>query len=156
MTAKSLNPLRLSRIAAALLLAGCATAPSGKIAGVAVPADSPVAIFSTPYYPYDGIDLDGSFLGVLRKYGLAPSSKVDAPFVLQIRFTQPDAATVVCSLALLAQGKPLVSASGSHRDLAAADPGAPGEKDREAADRVSAFLAARQDFEARAHGAGGG
>jgi hypothetical protein len=31
-----------------------------------------------------------------------------------------------------------------------------GDKDREAADRVSAFLAARQDFEARARGAGPG
>lgn len=123
---------------------------------MAVPADANVAIFSTPYYPYDGIDLDGSFLAVLRKYGLTPSSKADASFVLQIGFTQPDPAIVVCSLVLLKQGKPVLSVRANHRDTAAPDPGAPGERDREAANRVAAFLAARQIFEARARDAGGG
>ena len=119
-----------------------------------MPADSNVAIFSTPYYPYDGIDLDGSFLGVLRKHGLTPSSKADAPFILQIGFTQPDPATVVCSLVLLDRGKPVISARGTHQDPAAPDAAAAGGRDREAADRVAAFLAARQDFEARARGVG--
>jgi hypothetical protein len=141
---------------AACLLAGCATGPAGRIAGNVVPAGAKVAFFTTPTYPYDGIDLDGSFLTVLRKYGLAATSSAEAPFVVQIGFTQPDPATVLCSLVLFQGKKPLISASGTHRDPAAPDPGAVGEKDREAADRVSAFLAARQDFETRARGAGSG
>jgi hypothetical protein len=140
----------------ALLLVGCATSPSGRIAGFEVPAGAKVAFFTTPTLPYDGIDLDGSFLAVLRRYGLTPTSSGDAAFVVQIGFAQPDPATVVCSLVLFDGKKSLISASGSHRDPAMPEPGAAGDKDREAADRVSAFLAARQDFEGRARGAGPG
>lgn len=136
----------------AFLLAGCASAPSGKIAGVAMPPDATVAIFSTPNYPYDGFDVTGNFLDTLRKYGLTPTSRADSTFVLQIGFREVEGLPVVCSLVLQRDGKPVVSAGGTGRVVANARPDTASAGDRAAAARASAFQAAVRDFEAKARG----
>jgi hypothetical protein len=132
---------------AALLLGGCAMIPSSTIAGTKVPADATVAIFCTPNYPYDGLDLDGSFLGFLHNHGLTATNQADAPFLLQIGFKPSGPSTVVCTLALQQGGRTLVSVSATNPSIETELP--PG-RDRDAANRTSAFRAATQEFEAKA------
>ena len=145
-------PLFSLGLLAALILAGCASAPSGTIAGLKVPADSTVALFCTPVYPLDGIDVEGHFLDFLRGCGLKPTNKADANFVVQIGFP-PDSSPVVCTLVLLQGGKPVISVTGTSAPPKGADADGLSDRDRQAIDRVSAFQDAARKFEARARGA---
>jgi len=149
-TAKYLPPFTLLAMAAALVLGGCASAPSGVIAGVKVPADATVAIFSTPVLPYDGFDVNGKFLDFLRSSGLTPTSIADSTFVLRIGFKQADPSPVECTITLLQDGKTVLTAAGTSAAELKLDPDASGEREREAAERASAFEAAARSFEARA------
>jgi hypothetical protein len=134
---------------AALLLGGCAMIPSSTIAGTKVPADATVAIFCTPNYPYDGLDLDGSFLGFLHNHGLTATNQPDAPFVLQIGFKLSGPSTVECTLALREGSQTLISVNATNPTTETELP--PG-RDRDAANRTSAFRAATQKFELKARG----
>jgi hypothetical protein len=154
MTATSSRHLALFGLMTALFVAGCATAPSGAIAGVKVPEDATVALFSTPNYPYDDFDTDGVFLDFLRKCGLSPMSKADATFTVQIGFKRTDPSSVTCSLVLLHAGQAVISASGVSSPPPKVDPDAPlTGSEKAAAERISAFRAAARNFEAKARGA---
>ncbi len=147
--------LWLSLVCCGLLAAGCATAPpTGRIGGTTVPVGAAVALVSTPFYPLDAFDPQGSFLDQLRGYGLAPTSSADAPFVVQIHFTAGDEGAIDCRLVLLKGKEPILSAEGSSRHGPKNDAELPTEADRRTAFRQSAFREAARNFAAKARTSG--
>jgi hypothetical protein len=145
---------RLSLLALSALLGlglgGCATAPTGAIAGTKIPAGAGVALTSTPFYPYDAFDVEGTFLEQLRGYGLVPTGSADAPYLIRIHFTEAPDAEIDCSLILSKEGRTILAADGSSRGGPKKDRELPTEGERRTAFRQTAFLAAAKNFAAKA------
>jgi hypothetical protein len=138
-----------------LLGAGCASVPpTGLIAGRRVPAGSAVALVSTPFYPIDAFDTEGSFLQQLRGYGLVPTSSADAPFLVQIHFADEAGGGIGCRILLLKGKVPILSAEGLSQRPSDADLNLPTEPERRAAIRQSAFREAARNFAAKARSPG--